>query len=58
MRQLTRFSLRALLAMVTLFCLMLGYGANWSHQRHILLAEQKERGADEAMKPLHCQDKT
>jgi hypothetical protein len=41
-RRLTRFSLRALLVVVTLFCLALGYGANWKHQRIAYLANSPQ----------------
>jgi hypothetical protein len=38
-----RFSLRALLLLVTAVCIFLGYEMNWVHQRRAFLAEQEEK---------------
>ena len=43
--RLMRFSCRSLLVVVTLFCLVLGYGANWKWQRRQFLAEEERKAA-------------
>lgn len=42
-RCLTRFSLRALLFVVTLLCCLLGYHIEWIRQRHAFIAEQTKK---------------
>jgi hypothetical protein len=45
-RRYLRFGLRTLFVLLTLFCVLLGYGASWSRQRNAFLAEQRARGAE------------
>jgi hypothetical protein len=40
--KLVRFSLRTLFVLLTIFCGLLGYGANWKYQRRAFLAEHTE----------------
>jgi hypothetical protein len=42
LRRLTRFSIRALLVVVTLLCVVLGYGANWKYQREAFLEQHQQ----------------